>query len=172
MTETIRYAWGQSSLGDFVAAASERGIVMVEFGLPGSTAIDDLRNRLPGAKVVEDPVFMHETLDRLGDLIDHPERQCSLALDMRGSDFQCRVWNAVREIRAGQTATYGDIAQRLGIPREAREVAGACAANTMAVVIPCHRVVKKGGAIADFRWGFRRKRALLEREQSTEFQLA
>ena len=172
MTETIRYAWGQSSLGKFLAAMSARGLVMMEFSDPGSAALDALRIRFPEAEVIEDPAFMTETLKRLGELIEHPDRQSDIPLDLRGSEFECRVWNALREIPAGQTASYGDVARRLGVPMEAREVAGACAANTMAVVIPCHRVVKKGGAIADYRWGFKRKRALLEREQSAEFQLA
>jgi AraC family transcriptional regulator, regulatory protein of adaptative response / methylated-DNA-[protein]-cysteine methyltransferase len=172
MTETIRYAWGQSSLGEFLAAMSERGLVMMEFSDPGSPAVDALRIRYPEAEIIEDPAFMTEALERLGELIEHPGMQSDIPLDLRGSEFECRVWNALREIPAGQTASYGDIAQRLGAPKEAREVAEACAANTLAVVVPCHRVVKKSGAIAGYRWEFKRKRALLERERSAEFQLA
>ena len=87
-------------------------------------------------------------------------------LDLQGSDFECRVWKALREIPAGTTATYGEIAGRVGAPRQAREVGEACAANKLAVVVPCHRIVKKDGSISGYRWGVRRKRALLEREHS------
>ena len=173
MTDTIRYGWGQSSLGEFVAAISEHGLVMVEFGNPGGTAaIDALRARLPYADVVEDPVFMRETLERLGELIEHPEVKSDLPIDLLGSEFERRVWDALRDIPAAQTVSYGDIAQRLGVPREAREVAEACAANNLAVVVPCHRVVKKDGSISGYRWGFKRKRTLIEREQMANWQLA
>jgi AraC family transcriptional regulator of adaptative response/methylated-DNA-[protein]-cysteine methyltransferase len=173
MTESIRYAWGQSSLGEFVAAMSERGLVMVEFGDPGSTAaIDALRDRLLDAHMVDDPAFMGQTIERVSELIEHPETKSDLPIDMRGSEFECRVWNALREIPAGETVTYGEIAGRLGSPREARAVAEACAANGLAVVVPCHRVVKKGGSISGYRWGFKRKRALLDREQTANWQLA
>ena len=98
--------------------------------------------------------------------IDHPENDAALTLDLQGSEFECRVWNALREIPAGTTTTYGEIAARLGVPRQAREVGEACAANKLAVVVPCHRVVKKDGSISGYRWGVRRKRKLLEREHS------
>jgi AraC family transcriptional regulator of adaptative response/methylated-DNA-[protein]-cysteine methyltransferase len=93
-----------------------------------------------------------------------PESDGDFALDLRGSAFELKVWNALREIPAGTTATYGEIAARVGSPREAREVGEACAANRLAVVVPCHRIVKKDGSISGYRWGVRRKRALLERE--------
>ncbi len=98
--------------------------------------------------------------------------QFDLPLDMRGTEFELRVWNALRDIPAGQTVNYGEIAARIGAPREAREVAEACAANTLAVIVPCHRVVKKDGSISGYRWGFKRKRALIEREHRALFQLA
>ncbi len=172
MTETIRYARSHSSLGGFVAAMSGRGLVMVEFGNPDDALVDRLRNRFPDADVVEDPAFMGETLARLGELIDHPETKSDLPVDLRGSAFELRVWNALREIPAGETVNYGEIAARMGVPREAREVAEACAANMLAIVIPCHRVVKKDGSISGYRWGFKRKKALIEREHRALWQLA
>lgn len=161
MTNTIRYAVGQSSLGPFVAALSERGLAMVEFG---EMTDADLKARFPQAEIVSDPAALEETLGRLGELIEHPEKDGDLALDLSGSGFELKVWNALREIPAGTTATYSEIAARLGAPRQAREVGEACAANRLAVVVPCHRIVKKDGSISGYRWGFLRKRTLLERE--------
>src|SRR2546421_471664 len=136
MTEIIRYAESDSSLGKFVAAMSDRGLAMLEFG--GSTAalVDGLRARFPEADVVEDSAFMRQSLARLADLIKHPETGLDLPLDMRGTELQLRVWNALLEIPAGQTVTYGEVAAGIGAPREAREVGEACAANNLAIVVP------------------------------------
>jgi AraC family transcriptional regulator of adaptative response/methylated-DNA-[protein]-cysteine methyltransferase len=161
MADTIRYAAGQSTLGPFVAALSERGLAMVEFGEMNEVG---LRARFPEADLVEDPAALQATLGRLGELIEHPDSDGDFALDLRGSAFELKVWSALREIPAGTTATYGEIAARVGSPREAREVGEACAANKLAIVVPCHRIVKKDGSISGYRWGVRRKRALLERE--------
>jgi AraC family transcriptional regulator, regulatory protein of adaptative response / methylated-DNA-[protein]-cysteine methyltransferase len=161
MADTIRYAAGQSSLGPFVAALSGCGLAMVEFGEMNEA---DLRLRFPDADLVEDPASLQETLDRLAALIEHPESDGDFALDLQGSPFELKVWQALRDIPAGTTTTYGEIAARVGSPREAREVGEACAANKLAVVVPCHRIVKKDGSISGYRWGVRRKRALLERE--------
>ena len=163
MADTIRYAAGQSSLGRFVAALSGRGLALMEFGELNEA---HLRARFPEADLVEDPASLQEMLGRLAALIEHPENDVDVALDLRGSVFELKVWNALRAIPAGATATYGEIAARVGSPREAREVGEACAANRLAVVVPCHRIVKKDGAISGYRWGVRRKRALLEREHS------
>jgi AraC family transcriptional regulator of adaptative response/methylated-DNA-[protein]-cysteine methyltransferase len=134
---------------------------MVEFGEMNEA---DLLARFPDASLVEDPATLLATLGRLRDLIEHPEGTGDFALDLRGSAFELKVWNALREIPAGATATYGEIAARVESPREAREVGEACAANRLAVVVPCHRIVKKDGSVSGYRWGVRRKRALLERE--------
>ena len=163
MADTIRYAAGQSSLGRFVAALSGRGLALMEFGELNEA---HLRARFPEADLVEDPASLQEMLGGLAALIEHPESDVDFALDLRGSAFELKVWNALRAIPAGTTATYGEIAARVGSPREAREVGEACAANRLAVVVPCHRIVKKDGAISGYRWGVRRKRALLEREHS------
>jgi AraC family transcriptional regulator, regulatory protein of adaptative response / methylated-DNA-[protein]-cysteine methyltransferase len=159
---TIRYASGDSSLGPFVAALSARGLAFVAF----DAGLAELDGRFPDADLVEDRAALAETISKLTVLIDRPESDAGLTLDLQGSDFECRVWNALREIPVGTTATYGEIAARLGVPRQAREVGDACAANKLAVVVPCHRVVKKDGSISGYRWGVRRKRKLLEREHS------
>jgi len=164
MAKTIRYAAGQSSLGNFVAAISDRGLAMVEFGDMNETMRAGLHARFGDVAIVEDVSALRETVSRVAALIDHPEKATDLALDLQGSDFELRVWNALQEIPVGTTASYGEIAAKLGAPREAREVAEACAANILAVVVPCHRVVKKDGSISGYRWGYRRKRALLESE--------
>ena len=161
MADTIRYAAGQSSLGPFVGVLSGRGLAMVEFGEMNEA---DLRSRFPDADLVEDPASLRDTLDRLTGLIEHPESNGDFALDLQGSTFELKVWQALRDIPSGTTATNGEIAARVGSPRDAREVGEACAANKLAVVVPCHRIVKKDGSISGYRWGVRRKRALLERE--------
>jgi AraC family transcriptional regulator, regulatory protein of adaptative response / methylated-DNA-[protein]-cysteine methyltransferase len=169
----IRHSFGASSLGPFAAAASERGLVMVEFlnGGAHSRPIQDLRGRYPEATVVEDEDQMGGLLARVADLIEHPEQE-RLPIDMRGSDFELRVWTALRDVPAGTTVTYGDIAARIGAPKEAREVGEACAANVLAVVVPCHRVVRRDGLISGYRWGVKRKRDLLNREAFGCFSLA
>ena len=172
MTETIRYGAGESSLGEFLAAASDRGLVMVAFADPGETALHALRARLPDTEIVEDGAGLGETIDAIARLIEHPETETTLPLDPRGSPFELRVWDELRRIPPGETVSYGEIAARLGAPRDAREVAEACAANPLAIVVPCHRVVKKGGALSGYRWGVRRKRALIEREHRALWSLS
>src|SRR5947209_3396274 len=130
MADTIRYATGRSSLGPFVAALSERGLALVEFGKPY------LKARFPEADLVADAAALDETLTKLAALIDHPEDCVDFVLDLRGSPFELQVWQALREIPVGRTATYGEIAARLGSPHEAREVGEACAGNRLAVVVP------------------------------------
>jgi AraC family transcriptional regulator of adaptative response/methylated-DNA-[protein]-cysteine methyltransferase len=172
MSEIIRYAWGESSLGPFIAARSERGLVAFEFADRATASVEALRSRFPDAHVAEDAA-MADTIERLASVVDHPERDAGLVLDPRGTEYERRVWNALREVPAGRTVTYGDIAAALGAPRDTREVGEACAANTLAILVPCHRVVKKDGSLAGYRWGYKRKRALLAREQqAVAFQLS
>jgi AraC family transcriptional regulator of adaptative response/methylated-DNA-[protein]-cysteine methyltransferase len=164
MPERIRYALGQSSLGDFIAAASDRGLVAFEFGDSRTDLVEALHARFAGSLIEEDDAGMSDIVARLAVVVDHPDRDPGLPLDVRGSDFQKRVWDLLREIPAGRTTTYGAIAAGVGTPRDARDVTEAIAANTIAILIPCHRVVKKGGSMSGYRWGFRRKRTLLARE--------
>lgn len=160
MTETIRYGEGGSSLGPFLAALSGRGLAFLAFDADRAA----LAARFPGVVLVEDADGLRDAIGELASLIDGPGGSCRLPLDLQGSDFELRVWQALRDVPAGTTATYGEIAARLGVPRQAREVGEACAANTLAVVVPCHRIVKKDGSISGYRWGVRRKRELLARE--------
>jgi AraC family transcriptional regulator of adaptative response/methylated-DNA-[protein]-cysteine methyltransferase len=171
MSERIRYAWGASSLGDFIAAVSDRGLVAFEFADRDGAILDQLRTRLAAASLEEDS-GLGELVGKLQMLVDHPETDPDIALDPRGSDDQRQVWSLLRDIPAGQTTTYGALAARLGTS-DARDVTEAIAANAIAILIPCHRVVKRDGSLSGYRWGFWRKRALLKRERdAAPFQLA
>ncbi len=172
MPEIIRYAWGKSSLGNFIAAVSEKGLVAFEFADSREGGRRALNDRMPGAMLQEDDAGLADVIRELEGVIDQPAAKPDLALDPRGSDYQQRVWSLLQEIPAGQTTSYGVLAARLGT-RDARDVTEAIASNGIAILIPCHRVVKKDGSLSGYRWGARRKRALLERERAgTPFRLA
>jgi AraC family transcriptional regulator, regulatory protein of adaptative response / methylated-DNA-[protein]-cysteine methyltransferase len=171
MRETIRYAWGTSSLGDFIAVASARGVVALEFGTREGSLTSALDCRFPEAELVEDCSALREIVEKAASLIEHTAAGASFPVELRGSDFQRQVWRALQQIPAGQTVSYGELASRLGVPPLAQEVGKACAANTIAVVIPCHRVLKSNGSVSGYRWGIWRKRALLEREYLENFTL-
>jgi AraC family transcriptional regulator, regulatory protein of adaptative response / methylated-DNA-[protein]-cysteine methyltransferase len=172
MPERIRYTWGQSSLGDFIVAASERGIVAFEFADKSDTALVALGGQFPEAVLEPDDEGLSEHATKLQALIERPDSAPDIALDLRGDDYQKKVWSLLQEIPAGETTTYGALAARLGT-RDARDVTAAIAANAIAILVPCHRVVKKDGALSGYRWGAKRKRALLERERrAVAFQLA
>jgi len=128
--ETIRYAWGQSTLGEFIAAVSGRGLVAVEFGESRARLKQDLLQRFADADVVEEPVALADVIGKVIARIEQPRSDSELALDLRGSDFELRVWQALLGIPAGERVSYGDIAAGLGMPGMAREVGQACAANT------------------------------------------
>lgn len=164
MSEHIRYAWGVSSLGDFMAAASDDGLVAFEFGERGAAMLSALQSRFPDAAIEEDRSGLSDMVGKLATLVDHPDQDPGIALDMRGSAYQKEVWTLLREIPAGETTSYGALAAKLGT-RDARDVTEAIGSNAIAILVPCHRVVKKDGSISGYRWGVRRKRALLEREQ-------
>jgi AraC family transcriptional regulator of adaptative response/methylated-DNA-[protein]-cysteine methyltransferase len=166
MPEHIRYAWGESSLGDFIAAASAEGLVAFEFGDRRSALVSELCARLPDAIAAEDATGLRQIVNELTALVDDPGGDTGLALDLRGANFDKIVWRALRRIPAGRTLSYSDVAARLGPPSTARDIAEACAANPIAILVPCHRVVRSDGSLAGFRWGVKRKRALLAREQA------
>ena len=172
MPERIRYTWGQSALGEFIVAASEMGVVVLEFVDRRESALEGLRARLPGAVPEQDEEGLSALAVALRTLIDEPNDNRDIVLDPRGDDYQKKVWSLLREIPAGETTTYGALAARLGT-RDARDVTAAIAANAIAVLIPCHRVVRKDGTLSGYRWGAKRKRALLDRERrAASFQLA
>jgi AraC family transcriptional regulator of adaptative response/methylated-DNA-[protein]-cysteine methyltransferase len=160
----IRYAFGRSSLGRVLAAESDRGICAILIGDDDALLVNDLHNRFPRAEaIIADPDF-GATIDAVVALVEQPADGLSLPLDIRGTAFQQRVWQALRAIPAGRTASYSELAQAIGAPKAVRAVAGACAANALAIAIPCHRVVRNDGELSGYRWGIERKRALLERE--------
>lgn len=163
--EGVRYAIAQSSLGRVLVAVSERGLSAILFGDDDAALEHELRRRFSAAGVREDARGVAAIVAQVVDLIESPATaQIDLPLDARGTPFQRRVWQALREIDAGSTASYAQIAARIGAPESARAVAQACAANPLAVAIPCHRVVRGDGALSGYRWGVQRKRVLLQRE--------
>jgi AraC family transcriptional regulator of adaptative response/methylated-DNA-[protein]-cysteine methyltransferase len=166
--ETIRYAFGQSSLGVVAVAAAERGICAILLGDEPAVLLSDLRSRFPQAVLQAAGSDFEEALGRVVALVDHPDRTGSLGLplDIRGTVFQRRVWEVLRRIPAGRTLTYKEVAAQLGTPSAVRAVAGACAANALAVAIPCHRVIATDGRLAGYRWGPERKRRLLDQEKT------
>jgi AraC family transcriptional regulator of adaptative response/methylated-DNA-[protein]-cysteine methyltransferase len=161
----IRSAIRECWLGSILVATTERGICAILLGDDPATLLRDLEDRFPKARRVGCDHALERLTAKVVDFIEAPGQAVDLPLDVRGTAFQQRVWQALRAIPAGSTASYGEIARRIGAPKEAYAVGEACAANMIAVAIPCHRVVRKDGALAGYRWGFRRKRALLERER-------
>jgi AraC family transcriptional regulator of adaptative response/methylated-DNA-[protein]-cysteine methyltransferase len=161
----IRFAVGQCSLGSIVVAQSERGICAILLGDDADALLRDLQDRFPHARLVGGDREFEAIVANVVGLVEAPRVGLALPLDIRGTAFQQRVWQALREIPAGKTASYAEIAARIGSPRAVRAVAQACAANALAVAIPCHRVVRSDGSLSGYRWGIERKRALLEREQ-------
>ncbi|MDY0011574.1 MAG: bifunctional DNA-binding transcriptional regulator/O6-methylguanine-DNA methyltransferase Ada [Rhodocyclaceae bacterium] len=160
----IRFAVGQCALGAILVAASTQGVCAILLGDDPETLVRDLQDRFRQAELVGGDAGFEEWMAQAVGLVEAPGLGLDLPLDLRGTAFQQRVWRALREIPAGSTASYAEIARRIGAPGSARAVAGACAANPLAVAIPCHRVVRNDGGLAGYRWGVERKRALLERE--------
>jgi AraC family transcriptional regulator of adaptative response/methylated-DNA-[protein]-cysteine methyltransferase len=161
---TIRFALGYSSLGQTLVASSGRGIVAVLLGDDPAALVRDLQDRFPKATLVGADPESELLAARVIGFIDTPGIGLDVPLDLQGTEFQQRVWQALRQIPVGQTTTYTDIARDIGAPAATRAVAGACAANNIAVAIPCHRVIRSDGSLSGYRWGVERKRALLDRE--------
>lgn len=160
----IRFALGQCSLGAILVAQSDKGVVAISIGDDPNVLVRELQDRFPKANLIGgDPTF-ERLVARVVGVVEGNGTSADLPLDIRGTAFQQRVWQALREIPSGGTLTYTDVAQRIGQPAAVRAVAGACAANTLAVVIPCHRVVRTDGSLSGYRWGVERKRALLSAE--------
>ncbi|UAL09991.1 methylated-DNA--[protein]-cysteine S-methyltransferase [Caulobacter segnis] len=166
--ETLRWAVGETSLGLALVARSEAGLRLVTLGDDAEALKADLEKRFKHARIVPDAEGLTADLAAVADLVDHPDQKLSgrpdLTIDAQGTDLQKAVWAALREIPAGQTASYADIAKAIGRPSAFRAVAQACGANPLAVITPCHRVVRADGGLSGYRWGVERKRALLARE--------
>jgi len=160
----IRFAIGACSLGAILVAQSGRGVCAILLGDDPDALARELQDRFPKARLIGGDRDYERVVAQVVGFIEAPALGLDLPLDVRGTAFQQRVWQALREIPAGSTASYGDIARRIGAPTAARAVAQACASNLLAVAIPCHRVVRNDGGLSGYRWGVPRKRALLERE--------
>ena len=160
----IRFAIGQCSLGAILVAQSARGVCAILIGDDPEVLAHDLQDRFAKADLIGGDADFESLVARVVGFIEAPAIGLDLPLDLRGTAFQQRVWQALREIPAGRTASYTDIAQRIGSPASVRAVAQACGANPLAVAIPCHRVVRLDGGLSGYRWGIERKQQLLDRE--------
>ena len=160
----IRFAIGECSLGAILVARSDKGVCAILLGDDPDALLRDLQDRFPQARLLGGDVGFETLVANVVGFVEAPRLGLDLPLDVRGTAFQQRVWQALREIPAGATASYRDVAERIGAPKAVRAVAAACAANRLAVAIPCHRVVRNDGALSGYRWGVDRKRALLARE--------
>jgi len=164
--DVIRFAVAASSLGSVLVGISDKGVCAILLGRDPDGVARELRDRFPSAQLIAEGEKLGQLVGTVVDFVEAPALGLDLMLDPRGSAFQLQVWQALGEIPAGSTASYSDIARRIGAPEMALEVAQACASNAIAVAIPCHRVVRKNGALSGYRWGVCRKRALLQREAS------
>lgn len=164
----IHFAVGPCSLGSILVAQSTRGVCAILLGDDAEALVRDLQGRFPRADLVGGGQDFEQVVALVVGHVEAPGTGLMLPLDIRGTAFQQRVWQALRAIPAGATATYTEIARRIGAPTAVRAVAGACAANALAVAIPCHRVVRNDGGLSGYRWGIARKRALLEKEKAQQ----
>jgi AraC family transcriptional regulator, regulatory protein of adaptative response / methylated-DNA-[protein]-cysteine methyltransferase len=162
----IRFAIGECSLGSILVARSDQGVCAVFLGDDPAALARELQDRFPRANLIGGDAEFEKVVARVVGFVEAPGRGLDLPLDVRGTAFQKRVWQALRRIPAGKTVSYTELAKRIGAPESVRAVAGACAANLLAVAIPCHRVVRNDGGLSGYRWGVERKRALIEREKN------
>ncbi|UVK57149.1 bifunctional DNA-binding transcriptional regulator/O6-methylguanine-DNA methyltransferase Ada [Mesorhizobium sp. AR02] len=162
--EDIRFAVGESSLGTILVASSRKGVASILLGDDPDALVRDLQDRFPKARLIGGDHDYEALVARVVGFVEAPQLGLDLPLDVRGTAFQQRVWQALRDIPVGSTVSYAGIAERIGAPKATRAIAGACAANAHAVAIPCHRVIRKDGALSGYAWGAERKRALLDRE--------
>jgi AraC family transcriptional regulator of adaptative response/methylated-DNA-[protein]-cysteine methyltransferase len=163
---TLRYAVDRCPLGSILVAASDLGICSIAMGDHPETLVRELRARFPKSQFISDDPDFRRTVAAVVAFVTNPARGLNLPLHVQGTAFQQRVWTALSEIPSGKTSTYSAIARKIGQPSAVRAVASACAANTLAVAIPCHRVVRNNGSLSGYRWGLARKASLLEAEQT------
>ena len=160
----IRFAVGECSLGSILVAASERGVCAISLGDRPEALAHELQDRFPKAQLIGGDAKFEKWVSQVAGYVDDPAIGLDLPLDIRGTAFQQRIWQALRDIPIGSTATYSEVAMQIGAPKSARAVARACATNVLAIAIPCHRVVRTDGGLSGYRWGVERKRALLKKE--------
>jgi AraC family transcriptional regulator of adaptative response/methylated-DNA-[protein]-cysteine methyltransferase len=164
--EEIRFAVGQTFLGAILVASSTKGVAAILLGDDAEALLRNLQDRFPRACLIGADKEYEAMVARVVGFVEAPELGLDLPLDVRGTAFQQRVWQALQEIPVGATLTYAELAQRIGASKSVRAVASACAANKLAVAIPCHRVIRTDGSVSGYAWGVERKRALLDREAS------
>jgi AraC family transcriptional regulator of adaptative response/methylated-DNA-[protein]-cysteine methyltransferase len=162
--EEIHFAVGETSLGAILVASGRKGVVSILLGNDPDELLRNLQDRFPRARLIGADRDYEVLVARVVGFVEAPSLGLDLPLDVRGTAFQQRVWRALQEIPIGKTISYAEIARRIGAPKAVRAVAGACAANNLAVAIPCHRVVRNDGSLSGYAWGVERKRALLDRE--------
>ena len=162
--ETVRYAIARSSIGHVLVASTARGICAVTLGDNAETLSRGLAGEFPGARVERADESLTSSLKAVVDSIDGRAPDPRLPLDVRATAFQQRVWKELQRIPRGQTRTYGEVAERIGRPTATRAVARACASNPVALIVPCHRVVRADGSASGYRWGAERKKQILARE--------
>jgi AraC family transcriptional regulator of adaptative response/methylated-DNA-[protein]-cysteine methyltransferase len=156
---TLRFTIDNSSIGFVLVAASEKGICSIMLGDDSQQLMQDLKNRFPKMDFIPDAA-----LKKIIQYVENPAMNFDLVVDIKGTSFQKKVWTALKKIPYGTTVSYTDIAKQIDAPKSVRAVAQACGANPLAVVVPCHRVVGKNGALSGYRWGISRKQILLRRE--------
>ena len=162
--QEVRFTVGECSLGPILVAASDKGICAILFGKDSGTLLRDLKAQFPRARLIGGDKVFEELTAKVVGFVEDPAKGLDLPLDVRGTAFQHRVWDALRRIPPGSTASYAEIAEKISAPKAVRAVARACATNRIAVAIPCHRVVRSDGALSGYRGGVERKRALLDKE--------
>jgi AraC family transcriptional regulator, regulatory protein of adaptative response / methylated-DNA-[protein]-cysteine methyltransferase len=166
----IAFALGRSSLGEVLVARRRGGVYggvcAILLGDSPQQVIRELSAHFAGAVLIEGDPELEQPISAASEAVEQPWRPLVLRLDIRGTDFQKKVWEALRKIPPGTTTSYAQVAQTIGAPKALRAVAGACAANRLAIAIPCHRVLRSNGSLSGYRWGMERKRRLLEREKN------
>jgi AraC family transcriptional regulator of adaptative response/methylated-DNA-[protein]-cysteine methyltransferase len=162
--EPLHFGYGETKLGLALVARSNKGVAAILFGQDRPALQRELSDAFPDTRLIEDEASLSATIAKVITLVDAPHLGLDLPLDLRGSEQQLAVWQALRAIPPGETRTYGALAKTLPIPATAQEVGAACAANMLAIAIPCHRVVKADGSISGYRWGVQRKRRLINME--------
>jgi AraC family transcriptional regulator, regulatory protein of adaptative response / methylated-DNA-[protein]-cysteine methyltransferase len=163
-TETLYFGYGETQLGLVLVALSEQGIVAILLGDDRQKLRRELSAEFAEAQLTEDDAKLAEAISKVVPIINAPQSSLDMPLDARGSELELAVWKALQAIPLGETKTYGALAKALSVPATAQEVGAACAANRLAVAIPCHRVVKADGSISGYRWGVHRKRRLINIE--------
>lgn len=166
--ETIRTALADCPFGRLLVGATDTGVCFIGFAEPDDALLGDLRRRFPRATLVTDDAGLAEIVQTIVDFIEEPKAALALPLDLRGTAFQVRVWEALRRIPPGETRSYGELARMIDAPNAVRAVARSCATNPVSLAVPCHRIVGGDGDLTGYRWGVSRKKALLERERAAK----